>query len=311
VRKLAIALGLLLAGGVGAFFFLTRPQSLPAVEIPESGDPEHGGYMFWAAGCAGCHAAPGAKGDDKLKLSGGLALKTPFGTFYPPNISPDKDHGIGGWSTADFVNAVMRGVGPDGRHFYPSFPYTSYTHMTLQDVVDLKAFIDTLPPVANATPDHDLPLPFRWRRPIGLWKLLYLEKGPLPPIPGADAQIERGAYLVNGPGHCGECHTPRNAIGGPEMAMAFSGGPDPDGDGFVPNITPSADGIGDWTVDDVATALKIGILPDYETLGGSMIEVQENMAHLTDDDRKAIGAYLLSLPPKPSPWKKPPAGAKE
>jgi mono/diheme cytochrome c family protein len=300
---------LLLAGGAVAFAFLTQPETIAPAAIPKSGDPENGAYMFYAGGCASCHAAPGAKGEAQLQLGGGLALKTPFGTFYPPNISPDETHGIGGWSTADFVNAMVRGVAPDGSHLYPSFPYTSYAHMTLQDVVDVKAFIDTLPAVADETPAHDLPLPFRWRRPLGLWKLLYLDSGPLAPIAGADAEVERGAYLVNGPGHCGECHTPRNLIGGPEADWAFSGAPDPSDDGYVPNITPSPDGIGDWTVKDVATALKTGLLPDYDTFGGTMVEVQENMARLTDADRQAIGAYLLSLPPKDSPWKKKPAGA--
>lgn len=305
MRSFLILVFLLLVGGGVAFTLLTRPVTIPFAELPEgAGDPEKGAYIFYAAGCGTCHAAPDAKGDDLLKLGGGLALKTPFGTFYPPNISPDETHGIGGWSKDAFVNAVLRGVAPDGSHYYPAFPYTSYTHMTIEDVIDLKAFMDSLPPVTEDAPDHDLPLPFRWRRPLGIWKLLYLHDGPLAPIPGADAAVQRGAYLVNGPGHCGACHTPRNIIGGPESQWALAGAPDPSDDGFVPNITPSADGIADWTVDDVATALKIGILPDYDTFGGSMIEVQENMAHLTDDDRRAIGAYLLSLPPKPSPWKK-------
>jgi len=303
VRLFLIAVSLLLAGGVVVFLLLTRPETIPLADIPESGDPEKGAYVFYAAGCAACHADPKAKGEERLKLGGGLALKTPFGTFYPPNVSPDETHGIGGWSTAEFVNAVMRGVAPDGSHYFPAFPYTSYTHMSRQDVVDLKAFMDGLPPVAAEAPDHELPLPFRWRRPLGIWKRLFMVDGPLPPIPGADAAVQRGAYLVNGPGHCGECHTPRNLLGGPETAWALTGAPDPSGDGFIPNITPSADGIGDWTIDDIAAALKLGILPDYDTFGGSMIEVQENTAHLTDADRRAIGAYLLSLPPKPSPWK--------
>ena len=139
-----------------------------------------------------------------------------FGTFVAPNISPDKAHGIGGWTTLEFVNAVMRGVSPEGRHYYPAFPYMSYQRMKIADVVDLKAFIDTLPAVAGDAPPHDLPLLFRFRRGLGLWKALYMDYAPFMPVPGADEQVNRGAYLVNGPGHCGECHTPRDLFGGPE-----------------------------------------------------------------------------------------------
>ena len=304
MRKLLIALCLLGALGLVAFWLLTAPQTIAAGNLPgDSGDPARGEYVFYASGCASCHAAPGAKGDDKLTLAGGLAFKTPFGTFYAPNISPDRDHGIGGWTTAQFVNAVMRGVSPAGSHYCPACPYLSYQRMTVADVVDLKAFMDTLPPSANDGPPHDLPLPFRLRRGLGLWKALFMDYASFAP-PGADAQVNRGAYLVTGPGHCGECHSPRNILGGPEAGWAFSGGPEPEGKSFFPNITPHEDGIGDWSAGDIAAALKTGILPDYDTFGGSMIPVQENMAKLTDEDRAAIAAYLKTLPPRPSRWKK-------
>ena len=172
---------------------------------------------------------PVPKGDDKLKLGGGLALKTPFGTFYAPNISSDKERGIGGWSVAQFVDAVMRGVAPDGRHYYPSFPYMSYQRMKIADVVDLKAFMDTLPAVANVAPPHDLPPPFRIRRGLGLWKLLFMDYEPFKPIAGASEEVNRGAYLVTGPGHCGECHTPRNIIGGPDYRSRDGRWPGPGG----------------------------------------------------------------------------------
>jgi len=288
-----------------AFWLLSAPRIIAADTLPDqTGDPDKGRYMFHVAGCASCHAAPGAKGDEKYKLSGGRGLKTPFGTFYVPNISSDPDHGIGSWTTGEFVNAVMRGVSPEGRHYYPAFPYLSYQRMTLDDVLDLKAFLDTLPAVGGDAPPHDLPWAYRLRRGIGLWKALYMDDAPFTPIPGADAQLNRGAYLVNGPGHCGECHTPRDILGGPKTALAFSGGPAPEGKGTIANITPHADGIGNWSVEDITTALRTGLLPGYETFGGAMIEVQENMAKLNDADREAIALYLRSLPPRPSLWKK-------
>ncbi len=305
MRKVLIGCGLAVAAGGVAFWLLTQPARLTAADLPaHSADPMRGEYMFWAAGCASCHAAPGAKGDDKLRLAGGVALKSPFGTFYGPNISPDPEHGIGGWSDLDFVNAVMRGVAPDGSHYYPAFPYASYRRMAVEDVLDLKAFLDTLPAVATDAPGHALPLPFRLRHGLGLWKRLYFDTAPFVPDPKAGAQVNRGAYLVTGPGHCGECHTPRNALGGPLAEFAYTGAPDPEGGDPIPNITPSDDGIGGWSEADIAAALKTGILPEFENFGGSMIAVQENLAHLTDADRAAIAAYLKSLPPRPSPWKK-------
>jgi mono/diheme cytochrome c family protein len=304
MRKFLIALCLLGALGLVVFWVLTKPRVIAGDELPvDGGDPARGEYIFYASGCASCHAAPGAKGDEKLKLAGGLGLKTPFGTFYAPNISSDKTHGIGGWSTAQFVNAVMRGVSPDGSHYYPAFPYMSYQRMKIGDVVDLKAFMDTLPAVASDAPPHDLPLPLRLRRGLGLWKSLFMDYEPFVPNPDADSQVNRGAYLVNGPSHCGECHTPRDIIGGPENAWAFSGGPEPDSKDFYPNITPHEQGIGDWSSRDIVSALRTGILPDFDTFGGSMIPVQENMAKLTTEDLEAIAAYLKSLPPKPSRWK--------
>lgn len=304
MRRLLIAAALVLAAGAGGFWLLTGPRAMGAADLPDhEADAEHGRYVFHAAGCNSCHAAPEAEGEEKLRLGGGMAFETPFGTFRAPNVSPHPEDGIGGWSELDFVNAVMRGVAPDGSHYYPAFPYLSYQRMTVEDVLDLKAFMDTLPEVAGRAPDHALPLLFRLRRGIGLWKLMFMDHRPYMPGPDADEQLRRGAYLVTGPGHCGECHTPRNALGGPEPERAFSGGPAPEGDGTIPNITPHADGIGDWSVDDIKAALRTGLLPDFETFGGDMVPVQENLAELTEADREAIALYLKALPPRPSWWK--------
>ncbi len=301
MRKFLIASGLLGAVGAMMFWVLTMPRTIASGDLPDyDADPARGRYVFHASGCASCHAAPGAKGDDKLRLSGGLGLKSPFGTFVAPNISTDKTHGIGGWTDLQFVNAVMRGVSPQGSHYYPAFPYLSYQRMKLTDVLDLKAYIDTLPAVTGAAPTHDLPLPFRLRRGLGLWKALYMDYAPFSPIPGAGPQVNRGAYLVTGPGHCGECHTPRDFLGGPDPDRALAGVTAPKDKDSVPNITPHQDGIGDWPLEDIAIALKTGLLPNFDTFGGDMIPVQENMAELTAEDRAAIAAYLKSIPPKPS-----------
>jgi len=306
MRKTLIVFCALAAAGAAAFWLLTEPRGLSAHDLPaHAADPENGRYVFYSAGCASCHAAPKAEGEDKLRLAGGLRLKTPFGTFVAPNISPDPADGIGRWSDLDFANAVLRGVSPAGGHYYPAFPYLSYQRMPIEDVLDLKAFLDTLPAVAGTAPPHELPLPFRLRRGLGLWKRLFMDYRGFEPDPGASDQVNRGAYLVTGPGHCGECHTPRSALGGPKADQALAGAPDPEGGkNPIPNITPSEDGIGGWSEAEIATALKTGLLPEFETFGGMMTKVQENMAHLTGEDLAAIAAYLKTIPPVPDAAKR-------
>ncbi len=305
MRKSLSVVGLLGVAGLLTFWVLTIPQVIAPDELPQqAGDQKKGEYIFYASGCASCHSAPGAKGDDILQLAGGKSFKSPFGTFFAPNISTHKEQGIGGWTTIEFVNAVMRGVSANGAHLYPSFPYMSYQRMKISDVVDMKAFMDSLPASSKESLPHDLPLPFRLRRGLGLWKLLFMDYQTFTPDPDATAQVNRGAYLVNGPGHCSECHTTRNILGGPVTDWAFAGAPEPSGKGTIPNITPHRQGIGSWTQDDISTALKTGFLPEYETFGGSMIAVQENMERLTDEDLAAMAAYLKSLPPKPTQPKK-------
>jgi mono/diheme cytochrome c family protein len=291
-RIILVLLALALIGA-GAFWLLTIPRTLSASDLPDHApDVEHGRYMFYAGGCASCHATPGA--DDPLKLGGGLELASPFGTFHVPNISPDPDLGIGGWSTLDLVNAMVRGVSPADTHLYPAFPYTSYQRMKLEDVIDLKAFLDTLEPVTSEVPPHELPFPFNIRRGLGLWKLLFLDGKPFAPDPAANAEINRGAYLVTGPGHCGECHTPRDALGGLERDKWLTGAPNPEGKGKTPDITSV--GLKDWSQNDIAYALETGFTPDFDSLGGSMAAVVRNTSHLTPEDRAAIAAYLKSVP---------------
>jgi mono/diheme cytochrome c family protein len=264
-------------------------------EVTATGDAARGEYVLRLAGCVACHTDE--KNGGQL-LAGGRALATPFGTFYTPNITPDPATGIGGWSAGDFVLAVSEGLSPGGHPYFPAFPYTSYTHMTQQDLVDLKAYLDTVEPVANPVPDHALDFPFGFRPLLDGWRLLFFEDGAIEPDPAQSEAWNRGAYVVNGPGHCGECHTPRNALGAVEHDRFLAGTRDgPDGKP-VPNITPHADGIGDWSKGDIAFALQTGILPDGDVLGGAMSEVvDDDTSHLTADDRNAIADYLLSLPP--------------
>jgi mono/diheme cytochrome c family protein len=236
---------------------------------------------------------------DKEVLAGGRCLKTPYGIFHAPNISPDKETGIGTWNTLDFVNAMKRGVAPDGSYLYPAFPFTSYQRMSYEDLIDLKAYLDSLPAVRSEVPPHELRFPFNLRRGLGLWHRLYVDGTSFTPDPEASAELNRGAYLVRGPGHCTECHSARNALGGIDPDTEFAGASDPAGDGTVPNITPSADGIGDWSEADIAYLFETGNTPDFDVIGESMAPVQENLAKLTPEDRKAIAAYLKSLPPRP------------
>ena len=299
IRRLALAFAALVLLDALAFWFLTRPTVFPAAALPDHApDLANGELMFNAGGCASCHAAPGSGGEDRRHLAGGLALTTPFGKFVAPNISPDRQHGIGGWTLADFVTSMKYGVDPAGRHLYPAFPYNSYQRMRVEDMIDLKAYLDTLPPVAASPPGHEIPFPYSFRRGIGLWKLAYIDGKTFEPDPALDARHNRGAYLVLGPGHCGECHSPRNAFGGIVAARAFSGGPAPEGEGHIPNITPDPDsGIGDWSEEEIAEALSTGFKPDFDSFGSSMVDVQENLARLPPDDVAAIAAYLKSLPP--------------
>ncbi len=303
MRK-SIGAALVLAGiGAAAFWFATSPQTIgPEVTAQlGAGDATRGERIFWAGGCSSCHARPGAEGDALLQLAGGRKLVTEFGTFVPPNISPDPGDGIGSWSVDDFANAMMRGVAPDGSHLYPAFPYTSYARMQPADVADLFAYLKTLPAVSGRAPDHDLSFPFNLRRGVGLWKLLYLSDQPVIALPAdAPPAVGLGRYLVEGPGHCGECHTPRDILGGGDKERWLAGAVAAEGGGVVPNITSGEGGIGDWSAGDIAAYLETGFTPDFDSVGGAMAEVQRNLARLRSEDRQAIAAYLKAVPPHPN-----------
>jgi len=294
--KLAVVIGL--AGlGLGAALAFTRSPALPAEQFAQlqPGDAARGEQVFWAAGCASCHSAPGATGAGKLVLAGGRAFETAFGTFYAPNISPDPVAGIGGWRPIDLANAMLAGRAPDGSHYYPAFPYAAYQHATLQDVADLSAYLATLPHDPTPTRDHDVGFPFSIRAGLGLWKAAFMPRGwvvtgDLPP------DAARGRYLVEGLGHCGECHTPRNIAGGLQTTRWLNGAPNPNGRGTVPNIIPAAL---DWSSADIVAYLETGFTPEYDSAGGHMAEVVENYAKLPAQDRAAVAAYLKRVAPQP------------
>ena len=300
---MAVLVAVLLACAVVGFY-LTAPSTLPSTLF--AGRPPNlanGEIMFNVGGCISCHR----KQDSSTSLGGGLVLHSPFGSFKVPNISSSADQGIGAWSEAQFANAMLRGVGRGGEHLYPSFPYTSYRRMSVADVADLYAFLKTLPPDPTRSERHDISFPFNIRRAIGAWKFLFFDEEPFAPDPSKGAAYNRGAYLVEGPGHCAECHSPRNLLCAIKSSERFAGGAVLDGDGWVPNITPHPDGLQSWSLKDMEFFLEAGIGPDGSSVSGEMEEVIRNLAKLTVEDRHAMATYLKGLPPRPGkkPAKKP------
>ena len=273
---------------------MTVPKTVAVADLPpHTPDLGNGRTMFIAGGCAACHRTQ--KQTDATRLGGGLQLHTAFGEFYVPNISSDRQDGIGGWSEAEFVTAMTEGTAPDGSHLYPAFPYPSYRHMRLDDVRDLFAYLKTLPPVAGRVRPHDLKFPFDIRRTVGLWKLLFLDGKGFTPDAKQSAEWNRGAYLVNGPGHCAECHSPRNALGAIVEGRKFDGGPSPTDQGGVPSIRQ--DKLADWSVDDIVGTLTTGDTPDSDRVGGPMVEVVRSISQLSNADRHAMAVYIKSLSP--------------
>ena len=287
-----------------AGWMLSAPRPVVAAVSPaleRGGDVERGKLFFNAGGCASCHATPGQ--DDRLKLGGGLELKSPFGSFIAPNISSHKTDGIGVWKVADLVNAMQAGVSPSGAHYYPAFPYTTYGKAEVEDIRDLMAYLRTLPAVAGKAPEHRIAFPFNIRRGLGLWKLASLDPRPLIPDPQQSAEWNRGRYLTEAFGHCAECHSARDFKGTIIADFRYAGGADLEGTGWVPNITQHGDGVAEWSAKDIAWMLKSGDTPDGDVVGGSMKSVVKNLAELPDADRNAIAVYVKTLPGRASPPK--------
>ena len=282
-------------GGLGAATGWVLTQATPLDDTALAGidaDPANGETVFTAAGCASCHAAPDAEGEAKLVLAGGQRFASDFGTFIAPNVSPHPEAGIGGWTLAEFASAVTRGVSPEGQHYYPAFPYASYLHMTEQDVADLWAYWQTLPQDATPSEPHEVGFPFNIRRAVGVWKQLYMTDDWVMASSETD-QIARGRYLVEALAHCGECHTPRDALGGLDRDAWLSGAPNPSGRGTIPSLTP--DDL-TWGSTEIAYYLETGFTPDFDSAGGHMVAVIANFAKLPASEREAVAAYLKALP---------------
>jgi mono/diheme cytochrome c family protein len=256
------------------------------------GDGKRGEYLVKVAGCVNCHSEDRK---DAVPFAGGRALSTPFGTFYGPNITPDREAGIGRWKEADFIRAMRSGVGPDGAAYFPSFPYPSFTKITDTDLRHMWAYLRALAPDRRASQAHDLGFFFQWRFTVRGWKWLFFTPGEFKADPAQPPLINRGAYIVQALSHCGECHTPRNRLGGPRRDRYLGGGKDPDGKN-VPNLTPTR--LKKWNDHDLQYYLSTGITPDGDVTGGKMGEVIQNMTgRLVTDDLVAVIAYLRSLPP--------------
>ena len=277
---------------VAALTLMLLSGAVPAVA--EEDAVSRGEYLVRAGGCFSCHTVAGGE-----KLAGGRALATPFGTFYSPNITPDRETGIGRWTNAQFLRALREGVRPDGANYFPVFPYPSFTGITDGDALAIKAYLFSLSPVHRENRPHDVPFPFAWRFLQTGWKLLFFTPGPFQPAPDRSVAYNRGAYLVTALAHCGECHTPRNFLGATQSGLWLAGTPDGPAGQLVPNITPDPDtGIGKWEKDDIVELLRTGTTPEQSKVKGAMREtIDDGLKYLSDSDLEAIADYLFAQPP--------------
>ncbi|MBI3343532.1 MAG: c-type cytochrome [Gammaproteobacteria bacterium] len=273
---------------------LTITQAQTEVRAADAESIGRGKYLVKAADCYGCHGDPKNGG----ALSGGLGLDTPFGTFRTPNITPDKQYGIGAWSQAEFKAALRNGVGRKGEYLFPVFPYTSFTKLTDRDMEDIYAYLMSLPAVPAPDKPHKVKPPFGWRALLFFWRELFFTVGPIRTEPARGEDWNRGNYLVNAVTHCEECHTPRNFLGALKPNRSFSGnigGPERQN---ATNITSDVKtGIGSWSIEDIQVLLKTGMTPESDLVGSAMKAVVRGTSKLTDADRHAMAVYLKSIPP--------------
>jgi mono/diheme cytochrome c family protein len=297
-----LSLRLLLVGVLGTLATTLATTLASTVNAAEPANPpasvERGRYLVHAGGCLTCHTADRP---DAIPLAGGRALKTAFGTFYAPNLTPDPETGLGNWTGADVSRALREGVAPDGSYYYPVFPYPSYTGLTDSDVTDIAAYLGSLAPIRQATPEHELPWYLSSRLVMSGWNLLNFTAQRFRPDAASDDAWNRGAYLVRHLGHCGECHTPRNMLGGPDRNRELVGNPAGADGKAVPDISQDPDsGIGRWSADEIVFLLETGLLPDGDFAGSLMSDViDDNTGKLTAADRQAIAVYLKSVKPAP------------
>jgi mono/diheme cytochrome c family protein len=295
-KRIAAVLAIAAAAVATVLIVLTAARPSDRALAAHDADPARGKLLYDVGGCISCHKASAGAGVTGPP-TGEAAFVTPVATFYPGNLTPDRETGLGSWTAEQFVDAMTRGVSPDGRHYFPAFPYPSYGNMRDEDLLDLWAYLQSLEPVKSPGRAPDMPMPGLARRAVGLWKRIALDETKFRPDPERSEVWNRGAYLVNAPGHCGECHTPRNALMIPDQSRAFAGGPHPRGDkGEVPSLL-DLEGRKRYTdVSDLTFALQYGETFGYDKLSsGGMADIQMNLAKLPEDDLRAISEYLLSL----------------
>lgn len=275
-----------------------KPFMIPADPVERAAWIRRGQYLAAASDCLACHTPRGGQ-----PFAGGLAMPTPFGTLYTPNITPDDETGIGAWSADDFYRAMHTGRGKDGRFLYPAFPFPSYTKMTRADSDAIYAYLRSLPPIRQPNRPNDMQFPFNFRPLLIGWRLLFFSKGEFKPDPAQSAQWNRGAYLVEGPGHCNMCHTAINVLGGENKEASFEGGLIPLQNWYAPSLTSSEAGLGDWTLNDIDDFLKTGVSQRGAVFGPMSEVVYHSLQHLTDADIRAMSVYLKSLPQRKEPPK--------
>ena len=289
IRVAALA-GVALAGA-GLATLRVWPIGEPVSESFPAGDALRGAYLARSSGCVSCHTdfEAGAPA-----LAGGAPLDTPFGTFVPPNITPHPEAGIGRWTIQDFARAVRQGISPSGDPYYPVFTYSFYGNFTDQQIADLGEAFRAVPPIAQAAADHDVGFPFSFRSGLKLWRAGFLEAPDESAFLGASDAWNRGRKLVEGAAHCAACHTGRNIAGGLKSRARFAGNDDLPGGSKAPSIRAQDLIETGWTRENLAFALKVGLLPSGDAFGGSMAEVVANgTSFMTDADRLAIATYLL------------------
>ena len=298
MKKLASSVIILGFVILAVLLYVSRPMPVyPSAMPSHEPNTENGKRLFTAGGCLSCHKPPDdSTVADKALPSGGAPLKTPIGTFYPPNLTPDDATGIGRWQAWEFVGAMMNGVSPGKQHYLPAFPYTSYTAMKVEDVMDIHAYLKTLTPVRAEPRAHKISVPWLLRMGVGVWKLLAMRDPGFQPDPQQSEKWNRGAYLVNGAGHCSECHTPRNFMMIPDMGRFLAGGPHPDGGkDKVPSLRSLVERKRYKDKKDLISAFQWGEAFGYEDMSsGGMGSVQTNLSKLPEEDLEAIAEYLIS-----------------
>lgn len=293
MRGLAWLIGgvALLLGGAAFMAAMVRAPEISERDLANlTADVNRGAYVARLSGCIACHTDAKAGG---AVLAGGAEIASDFGSFYAPNITSHPQDGIGSWTLDDFARALTEGTNPEGEHYFPSFPYTFYTRLTDQDIVDLWAAVRSVPPIAGGPPEHRIRFPFGFHEGVGVWKAMFFDPGELESLADRSETWNRGRYLARGPAHCGACHTPRNLLGGRKTAQRYQGGTGPGGE-KIPAITAEALSEKGWAPDDLVYALRTGITPDGDVFGGSMVEVvRDGTRFWSDADLAALAEYLM------------------